>query len=121
MPLIMLNEQVKHLQKKQAIKKLEELEMAKMGASKLIEIELDNGDKMNFKLQHLGVRNTHKMIQATDKDTDARISYLLDHVIFTEDNGKVTWDTFEEINNGFKVLNDVVAQAITFLTGIEPK
>lgn len=121
MPLIMLNEQVKHLQKKQAIKKLEELEMAKFGESKIVGIELDNGEKMNFKLQHLGVRNTHKMIQATDKDTDARISYLLDHVIFTEDDRKVTWDTFEEIDSGFRILDEVTGEAIRFLTGTKSK
>lgn len=93
--------------------------MAKLGEHKIIEIEVSEKEVLTFKLQHLGVRNTNKFLEDTSDSNDARISYLLKHVIFTEDNKPITWELFEELDSGFQVLNKVINEAISFLTGIE--
>lgn len=95
--------------------------MAKVGETKAFDLELENGDVLKLKFQHVGAREVIKLMTDTKGKDDELTDYLLDHVIFTADNKKVTYETFEELENWYAKLQKVIAEAITFLTDTKRK
>lgn len=104
------------LEYKQKAKEMERKNMAKLGDT-LIHTETVEGQEVNFRIQHIGVRETLKLIKRTDKDIEKMINEVIANVAFFEDGTKITWDYFEEIENGLEVAANLTKAAISFLTG----
>lgn len=93
--------------------------MAKMGEQKTHTITLKNGEEKTFILQHIGVRETLRLMSRAGADDSKMIDELITHVILHEDGSRVTWDFFEELDGGLAIVGELSREATKFLGGKE--
>lgn len=101
-----------------------------MALAKQKDVEIDviidgKEQKAKFKLQHPGgLREAAVFLEETAGDSVKRTDRILKEVAMGPSHEHLTWDDFEQYDNGYVALQNLTLEAIFFLTGtnsIKPK